>query len=106
MLLFIYKTIITIFSKYLNYFYIFSLDFIKKHLEYISINNYLINLKNSKHFIYSLIYNLKLVELEILKFYIKINFYNNFIKLLKFSTSILILFIYKNNKNFYLYIYY
>ena len=52
---------------------------ITKLLEYIKINNYAIKLKKSKQLLFRLIYSLELVELKILKIYIKINLANGFI---------------------------
>lgn len=66
-----------------------------KLLNYTKINNYFINLLNNKKIVYNIIFNLKLIKLKILNFYIKISLVGNFIKLFKFSTNILILFIRK-----------
>ena len=50
-----------------------------KLLENIKINKYAIKLKEDKQPPFEPIYNLKLVELETLKIYIKINLANSFI---------------------------
>lgn len=71
-----------------------------KLLKYININNFFIWLEKTNFLFYSLIYNLKLVELEMLNIYIKIKLTSNIIKLFKFFINILILFIYKNKQNF------
>lgn len=46
------------------------------------INNHLINLEDDKQLDYGLIYNQKLVEKEVLKSYIEIDFINRFIVIL------------------------
>lgn len=57
--------------------------FLKKSVaklsKYFNINKHTINLELNKQLFYKLIYNLYLVELEILKMYIKIKFAKNFI---------------------------
>lgn len=68
--------------------------------KYININNYFIILINYKQLFYSPIYSLKMIELKILKIYIKINITNSFIKLFKLLANILILFIYKKKNSF------
>lgn len=47
--------------------------------EYIEINNHTIELKKDKQLFFKFIYSLKLVQLEILKTYIKTNLINGFI---------------------------
>ena len=47
--------------------------------KYPGINNHAIKLKKSQQLFFSPIYSLKLVDLEILKTYIKISLVNNFI---------------------------
>ena len=74
--------------------------------EYLSINKYIISLKVNKKLFYNLIYGFKLIKIEIFKTYIKINLVNLFILLSEFFTGVLILFIRKTNKNFFLDIYY
>lgn len=46
-------------------------------------NEYLINLLNNKKLSYSQIYSFELMELKMLKFYIKANLSNSFIKSFK-----------------------
>ena len=60
--------------------------------KYIGINNYIIKLEKSKQIFFRSIYNLKLVELKILKTYIKINLANSFIWLFKSLIKIYIFF--------------
>ena len=65
----------------------------------IDLNQYTIKLEKSQQLPYKLIYSLNLVELEMLKIYIKINFANSFILPLKSPISALILFIKKANRS-------
>lgn len=88
---------ITILAKYQYYTKGYSLDSVIKLLEYISINNYLINLIDNKQPLYGPIYSLKLLDLKILKTYIKNNLANDFIRPFKLLAGTLILFIYKND---------
>lgn len=97
---------ITIPTKYLDIISVFLSHFVVNLPEYTSINNYSINLIDNKKLSYSLIYNLKLVDLGYLRIYIKNNLANRYIKLFKFFIIILILFVYKKNRNFCLYINY
>ena len=71
-------------------------------LKYIRINNYIIKLKKGKQLFFNPIYSLRLVELKILKIYIKTNLTNIFIQLFKFLVKVFIFFNQKLNKNFYL----
>lgn len=64
-----------------------------KSLKYSAINKYLIKLKSTKKPFYKLIDGLELVELEILKTYIKINLINSFIHTFKFFNGAFILFL-------------
>ena len=59
---------------------------------------------DDKQLLYSLIYSLRLVELEMLKIYIKNNLASNYIKPFKSSANISILFILKKDGSLYLYI--
>ena len=63
-----------------------------KFLKYTRINNYIIQLKKDKQPFFGLIYNLRSIELEILKIYIKTNLANGFIRLFKSFTNTLIFF--------------
>ena len=78
----------------------FFLDQAFKFLKHSKINNYTIELVDGQQPLYGLIYSLKLIELEILKAYIKINLVNKFIKPSKLSTSAPIIFKQKLNKHF------
>ena len=62
-------------------------------LEYIRIENYLINSLDNKKLSYNLTYSLKLKELKILKTFIKANLVNSFIRLSKFYACTLMLLI-------------
>lgn len=59
--------------------------------KHIKINDYVIKLEEDKQPFFGLIYKLKLVQLEILKTYIKINWANSFIQPFKSPTRVLIL---------------
>ena len=74
-------------AKYSNFLNIFFLDFLAELLKYTRINNHFINLLDIKQLFYSIISNSKLLELEMLKNYIRINLANSFIKSSKFHTS-------------------
>ena len=66
------------------------------------INKYAIELKESKQQPFRLIYNLGLIELEMLKIYIKIKLANGFIRLSIFPTGAFILFDKKPDRSLYL----
>ena len=87
-----------IFTQYFILINNFLSDFVIKLAKYIIEKNYFINQINNKLLVYSLFYNLKLVELKILKFYIIINKVNKFIRLFKFSNNTLIFFKKKKTK--------
>ena len=95
-----------ILAEYSNFSNVFFSDSTAELPEYTRINDHSINLLNNKQLLYSMIYSLKPVELEILKTYIKVNLASNFIKLPKFSASALILFVRKKDSNLRLYINY
>lgn len=97
---------VIILSKYADYTNIFSLDSTAKSFKHTSINNYFIDLIDNKQPLYDPIYSLGLIELEILKIYIKTNLANSFIRLSKSPTSTPILFICKKDGSFWLYINY
>ena len=61
-------------------------------LEKTRIKDYLIDLLKNKQPLYSLIYSLKPVKLEILNTYINVNLASDFISLSKSSTTTVILF--------------
>ena len=65
--------------KYSNYNNIFSIENIVELLKHNKINDHAIKLNKSNQLLFGLIYNLKLVELEILKTYIQTKLTNNFI---------------------------
>ena len=68
--------------------------------KYINIIDHFIILINDKQLPSSIIYNLKLVELEILKTYIETNLVNGFIRPSKSLVNISILFICKKDGSF------
>lgn len=87
------KALIIIFPKYTDFANVFFPNLVAKLLEYNEIYDYTIKLIKDKQLTYNLIYSLKLIELDILKMYFKINLANSFIKPSKFSGNILIFFI-------------
>ena len=78
--------------QYSDFTDVFSQDLISKLFKPIKINNYTIELVNGQQSPYGSIYSLELVELGALKTYIETNLANRFIKPLKLSVNILILF--------------
>ena len=86
--------------EYSNYSNVFSAKNVAKLPENTGMNKHAIELEKSKQFIFEFIYSLRLVELETLKTYIKINLANSFIRLSKFPARALILFDRKPNRNF------
>ena len=79
--------------EYFEFSNVFSLDFTVELLEHTGINNQPINMLDNKQPPYNLIYSLRLVELELLKNYIKANLASNFIKSFKPAASTPILFV-------------
>ena len=86
------KALTKVSVKYLNFTDIFSLDLTFKLPKQTRINNHTIELLNSQQPSYRPIYSLGLVELEILKAYIKTNLANKFIKPFKSPANTPILF--------------
>ena len=91
-------------TKYSDYTDVFLSELAAELLEYTGINNHIIELKDGKRPFYSLIYSLGLVELEILKAYIKTNLANSFIRPSKLLVGALILFDRKLNESFCFYV--
>lgn len=75
-------------------------------LERTQSNKYIIKLIDSQKLFYGLIWNLRLLKLEMLKIYSIPNLINSFIISAKCFANLSILFIYKTNRRFCLYIYY
>ena len=90
-----------ILAKYSNYTIIFLAKNTMKLQKNIGINEHTIKLKKDNQPIFEPIYSLNLIELKILKIYIKINLANNFIRLFKYPTGIPILFDRKLDKSLY-----
>ena len=67
-------------SKYADFVDIFLPKLATKLSKYMSINNYIIELIDNKQLLYDFIYSLDLVELKILKVFIKNNLVNSFIR--------------------------
>ena len=80
-------------AEYSNFSNIFSSHSAVELLEHTGINDHPINLLDNKQLPYDPIYCLELLELEILKTYIKANVASGFIRLSKFSTGTPILFV-------------
>ena len=91
---------ITIPAEYLDYTNVLSPDSAAELPKHTGINNHLINLIDDKQLPYGPIYSLRLVELEMLKTYIKTNLANGFIRPSKSSTGASILFIHKKDGSF------
>lgn len=68
------------------------MEYKAEFLKYIEMNDHVIKLEIGKQPLLGLIYSLGLVELEILKTYIKTNLINGFIQLFKSTVRALILF--------------
>lgn len=96
-------TSMEIYIKYFDFLKIYSSDSLVELLEYIRINDHIINLLNDKQLFYGLIYSIELVELQILKIYIKTNLASDFIKSSKYPATTLILFLQKKNGSLHLY---
>ncbi len=95
---------ITVSNKYAYFADIFSLKLTIKLSKYIVINNYAIELIDNEQPLYSSIYCLGLMELKILKAYIKNNLANNFIRPSKSLAGTFIFFDQKPDGNLRLYI--
>lgn len=92
--------------EYSNFADIFLLELAAKLLEFTEINDYVIHLVNDKQAFYQAIYWPELVKLDILKSYIKMNLVNSLIRLFKISTNTPILFVWKLDGNFCIYVAY
>ncbi len=93
-----------VFNKYANFTDLFLPKLVTKLLKHKGINDYAIKLVDNQQLPYGLIYSLSLVELEILKTYIKNNLANRFIRLPKFSIRAPIFFERKPDKSLRLYV--
>ncbi len=91
-------------SKYADFADVFSLKLALEFLEYTKINNYTIKLIDNQQPLYSSIYNLGSVKLEILKVYIENNLANSFIKLFKSLVRTLIFYGTKSHSSLGLYV--
>ena len=98
------KASIKIPSKYTDFADVFLSKLAIELLKYIEINNYAIKLVDDQQLLYGPIYNLRPVELEMLKTYIENNLVNGFIKPFKFPTRTLIFFNKKLDKSLKLYV--
>ncbi len=93
------EAFIKVLSKYVDFVDIFSLKLAAKLPKYTRINDHAIELIDNWQPLYGFIYSLKLVELEILKAYIKNNLANSFIRPSKSPAGALILFDKKSDKS-------
>lgn len=90
--------------QYSNFIDVFSPELVVELSEYTEINNHTIDLVNDKQLPYEPVYSLGPVELKILKTYIETNLVSGFIRFSKSPASALILFIWKPNSSFRLYV--
>ena len=98
------KALIEILTKYSDYNNIFLVENIAKLSENTRMNKHAVKLEEGKQLSFRPIYNLKLVELETLKIYIKTNLANGFIWLFKSPIGALIIFDRKLDESFCLYV--
>lgn len=87
------EAFITVTTEYSNFADIFLLKSAAELSKHTEINNYPIELIDSKQLSYRPMYSLKLVELETLKTYLETNLANSFIRPSKFSAGAPILFV-------------
>ena len=104
--LIIKETLAKVPIKYLNFTDIFSLALVSKLPKHTKINDHVIKLINSQQPPYGLIYGLGLVELETLKAYLETSLANGFIRPSKLPAGAPILFDWKSNSSFKLYVNY
>lgn len=97
---------VIILIKYSDFTDVFLKKSTKVLVKQTKVNQNTIKLEKSKQPSYRPIYNLRLIELKILKIYIKTNLANSFIKSLKLLAKALILIVSKLYNNIYLCIYY
>ena len=90
---------ITVLAKYLDFANVFFKELTKMLLEYTKINEHIIKLVDGKQLFYRSIYSLELIELKILKTYIKSNLANNLICFSKFPAGTTILFVREFDSN-------
>ena len=98
------ETPIVVLVKYSNYSNVFSEENVVELLENTRINEHAIKLEEGKQPSFRPIYNLGLMELKILKIYIKTNLVNNFIHLFKSPAGVPILFDKKPNRILHFYV--
>ena len=96
------KTFTEVLAEYSSYNDDFSVENAAEFLEYAGMNKYAIELKEGKQPLFSPIYSLGPVELEILKTYIKTTLANSFIRLSKSPAKASILFDRKSDGSLYL----
>ena len=90
---------IKVLAEYFDYSNVFSAKNIPELLEHTRMNEHTIKLKEGKQSPFGSIYSLSLVELEMLKTYIKTNLTNSFIWPSKSPAGALILFDWESNRS-------
>ena len=95
------KAFSAVLAKYSDYNNIFLVKNVAKLPEHTRINDYTIKLEDDKQPFFGSIYNLKPIEWETLKTYIKTNLANYFIQPSKSPATIFILFNQKTDRNLY-----
>ncbi len=93
------KALIKVFSEYTDFIYIFLPILITELSQHTGINNHTIKLIDNWQALYSFIYSLSLLKLEILKDYIENNLANGFIRPFQFSIRVFILCDQKSGKS-------
>ena len=89
-------------AKDLDFINMFLKNLTIKLFNCLNIKKYIIDKKNYKQLLYKPIYSIRLIELKMLKTYIKINLMNKFIYLFKFLSRDCISFIKKSNNSLYM----
>ena len=98
------EALIKIPSKYADFADVFSLKLVAELPKHTRIHDHAIELVDDWQLSYGLIYSLSLVELKILKAYIKNNLANNFIKPFKSPAKVSIIFDKKSYSSLRLYV--
>ena len=100
------ETLTSVPLKYADFAEVFFKNLAIELPDHTGINNHIIDLIKRHQPSYKPIYNLRLVELQILKTYIKTNLVNDLIKSSKSPTNTPIFFVKKTDRNIWLYINY
>ena len=100
------ETLNSVSLKYANFAEVFSTNLAIELPDHTGIDDHIINLIKGHQPSYRLIYNLRSIELKILKTYIKTNLVNDLITSSKSPTNTPIFFVKKTDKNIWLYVNY